>query len=288
MQKQFLFVTTLTPKRLLTPVRQKLFDLYKKSLLNQSYKNWTALLIGEEDETDGNFIQIKATEEDKQAKLEYAFNYIKNLSIKPDYVIRLDDDDIISPTILEKAATLEFDCFADTSHHFYDIVYSLYCRQKKDWIPNTVIHKTEHIFNIYGEDKIELLKCSHHFWHLYYSDKKLVFSKENEPVYLRTISPVTISGSFTNNENILNAERYNKYMNTPGSWIEEVPISFNKNMINWKKYNEYLDIFGIWKTQVPSSYNQIVAELNALAVIFKPTSPYKQSFLSKLKKTVRG
>src|ERR1022692_1193725 len=104
MEREFLFVTTLTPTRLLTPLRQKLFELYKLSLLNQTYKNWKVLLIGEEESVDGNFIRIKSNEEWKILKLQYALNYIEKLEKKPDYVLRLDDDDIISPFALEKAS----------------------------------------------------------------------------------------------------------------------------------------------------------------------------------------
>src|ERR1700739_2819403 len=129
MQKQFLFVTTLTPKRLLSSVRSALFDIYMKSLVSQTYKDWKVLLIGEENTITENFIQIKSTKEDKISKLGVALDYIKSLYAKPDYVIRLDDDDIISSFVLETASKIDFDCYADFRHHFFDIVHSNYCSQ---------------------------------------------------------------------------------------------------------------------------------------------------------------
>jgi len=261
MHKEFLFVTTLTPDRLMSPVRKKLFDLYKQSILAQTYTNWKVLLVGNSNAIEGKFISIGSLKEDKISKLECAVEYIKNLPQKPDYVLRLDDDDIISPFTLENASQLDFDCYADSRHHFYDIVYSNYCNQKRPWLPNTVIHKTEHIFSEIDNPKMSLLIHDHNLvWHSYYADKKLIFSPKDKPLYLRTISPVTTSTGLEKGSD---------------------------KKTNWKDYNTYLNSFGLWKKRIPSCFKSYELALIELANYFESTPKEKLSAITFIKKILK-
>lgn len=154
MSKRFLFITPLTPKRLLTPLRILLFEQFLSALHNQTYKNWEALLIGKEDKLDGNIKYVSLKAESKEIKLIFAKEYILNLKDKPDYIIRIDDDDLINPFILDRVSKSDFDCFADSYHSFYDLTSGMISLQKRDWFANTVIHKYQHAMKEIEEAKM--------------------------------------------------------------------------------------------------------------------------------------
>jgi len=221
--KKFLFITTLTPKALLSPLRASLFDLYKDSLNAQSYPNWEALLIGEEEKKQGRIIFKQTDAVSKGDKLKVAYEYLLSLEVKPDYIIRLDDDDLISQYALEYAAKHEFDCCSDLYHTFYDIASGLVSQQHRDWLPNTIIHKYEHAVAAYGDSGQPLFSQDHsQAWHRYYADKKIHFVPKKHPVYLRILSPTTItskidpllSGKFES----IDMNAYSAYLKGFGKW----------------------------------------------------------------------
>ncbi len=76
MSKRFLFIVPLTPKRLLTPLRNLLFEQFLNAMRNQSYSNWEAILIGEENKDDGNIKYVSLLAESKEIKLIFAKEYI--------------------------------------------------------------------------------------------------------------------------------------------------------------------------------------------------------------------
>jgi hypothetical protein len=220
---KYFFITTLTPRELLTPLRSALFELYLKSLKNQTYKDWEVLLVGEEDKREGNFIYLKSASKSKSDKLKVAHHYLLEMQNKPDFIIRFDDDDIISPSVLEKASEIDFDCYADSFHSFYDITSGKTSQQKRNWLPNTVIHKFEHAMAEYGEEKIPLFMQDHsQAWHVYYSSKKIVYAPKLHPIYLRIISPTTITSKMDvlklNNVSEFNKSAYSVYLKSFGNW----------------------------------------------------------------------
>ena len=113
----FLFIVPLTPDHILNDERLHLRKLCFDALVNQTYCNWRALLIGESSNyshIDSRFIKINF-EGKKEKKLQVATAHILNQKIDSDYLIRLDDDDIINPTILEELKTANFDIYSDRS-----------------------------------------------------------------------------------------------------------------------------------------------------------------------------
>jgi glycosyltransferase involved in cell wall biosynthesis len=194
--KKFLFIVPLTPSDYLTPLRSELFKLFLSALKDQTYAHWQALLLGEEEKTDGNILYKKVPERSKERKLTYAYEYISSLSQKPDYIIRLDDDDLISPDVLERvsATTEDFDCYADKYHCYYDVVSGKICQVKNSWLPNTIIHRTEHALAKIAPDNLCLFLLDHSiYWMEYYSKKKIFFENKITPVYLRIMSPTSSS-----------------------------------------------------------------------------------------------
>jgi len=92
----FLFIIPRTPIQFRTELREKLWNLTVQSLLNQSYNNWKALIIDDFNLIDGKLIYINSPAIKKGEKLQAALRIIENWENKPDYIIRFDDDDIIS------------------------------------------------------------------------------------------------------------------------------------------------------------------------------------------------
>ena len=204
----FLFVVPLTPMELMTPLRKELFNMFLASLKNQTYPNWEACLLGEEERIEGKIKFIKTEAVTKADKLLWTVNYLRNLKNKPDYVIRMDDDDLISPNILSRIAQLDFDCYADKYHTFYSLTTGKVSSNKRPWLANTVIHKYEHVFAeirkpdevLMDNDNFALLGVDHDiYWKEYYQDKKLLWSDKDHPIYLRILSPTSITSKLPDN-----------------------------------------------------------------------------------------
>lgn len=238
-----------------------MFHLYKEALLAQEYDAWSALIIGEEDMEAGNFRYIKAPEKvvTKVQKLIYATEYIKSLQEKPDYVIRLDDDDLISKYILKDISTMDFDCFADRQHTFYDILSGKIAQQKRGWLANTVIHKFEHAFTSHGIEQYPLIVYDHSAtWLPYYRDRSLKYASSSKPLYLRILSPTSITGK--GNEGTAEQE-------------------------NNSGYNSYLQKFGEWKYRKQLyGFDHYFAPLRAISnrYLGRPAAEKKRSFFQRL------
>ena len=118
----YLFIIPRTPIKYRNSLRDELWELTKKSLLTQTSNNWQAIIIGDTKNEDLNvehFITINYDDYTKVDKIQKALDYIKNsFIIKPEYIIRLDDDDIISRTVLTEIDKLpaKFDCYFDSYH----------------------------------------------------------------------------------------------------------------------------------------------------------------------------
>jgi N-acetyl sugar amidotransferase len=134
----------------------------------------------------------------------------------------LDDDDLISTTILKEIEDnkLDFDCLADKYHTYIDPAYIKISYSQGNWLPNTVIHKYEHAIKKCGALNDKLLVQDHAiFWHIYYADKNLVYTTRDNPVYYRILSPTSItSGSFSIGQKI-DWNHYLKYLVGYGPWV---------------------------------------------------------------------
>jgi len=227
--KKFLFITTLTPTQFLSPLRSALFEIYLKALNNQSYSHWEALLIGETEKHHEKIKYIRTDAITKSEKLKIAYDYIINMPVKPDYIIRMDDDDLISPFALEQVVQTEFDSYSDLYHSFYDITSGKISQQKRTWFPNTIIHKYHHAVAEFGEEGLPLFMHDHSkSWHIYYSGKKNLFAHKKHPLYLRIISPT--------NQSL-------------------------KGMNGIISYEQYIAKYGFWHYEKFDEYEQYVIEL---------------------------
>ncbi len=255
--KKFLFVIPQSPKRMVTPFRQRLIDISMRSLLEQQSSEWEALFLGEEERSERNLHFLKCPVETKEEKLHFAVDYLLAEKTLPEYIIRFDDDDIINPEALMHVGEDTFDCYADKLHKFYDASTGRVSNQKRDWLPNTIIHKAEHALAVYGEyhhvvksDKRRphLLQNDHSkWWHKYYAEKKVAYASGESPLYLRILSPT----SFTANSENENADKvsYTEYLSRFGDWEASVPKVFGGYVTDLK--NAWLDEMGpMWDLKI--------------------------------------
>jgi hypothetical protein len=194
-RKKFLFITHLTPKAKRSALREGLLELMDESLKAQTYTEWKALRIGEEERTDGPIQTVDAASaESLRAVYEQAD--VKAMIEWADYIVKLDDDDIILPHTLEIASKLEFDLYADRFHTFHDITTGRTTQQLRPWIAATCIHKKEHAITLnHGEgvadNFINSLFYGEHGrdWIAYYAKRNIRFAHPTTPVYVRVLSP---------------------------------------------------------------------------------------------------
>jgi hypothetical protein len=242
-QKKFLFITHVTPAAKRSATRAGLFDLMQQALHAQTYTHWKALWIGEE-ETDNGKIKIVNRFSVKTLFDLYERDDLKKLIEWADYIIKIDDDDIILPHTLEIASKLEFDCYCDRYHTFYDFATGRTTQQARPWIAATCIHKKEHAITLnkgngitenfsqslfYGEHSAD--------WIAYYKSKKMVYAKPSSPVYVRVLSPTSQSAGAkkypVNSASDADMNAYREYVRRFGSWN-------NYTIYNWDEYPSQL------------------------------------------------
>lgn len=209
--KDFVFIIPLTPKSLLNPVRQTLFDMMIVALKGQTSDNWQALLIGEDEKEDGNLLYITdksldlnyvkifrndTGHTDKHHKIEIALQHIAHAEKKPKYLIRLDDDDLISPTIIDRIEKMgiSYDCYADKYQALYNVMNGKIALPNLSWMANSIFHKYEHAITYFDAFNLKLINCSHsESFHIYYADKKVFYSPKFYPLYLRILSDTCLN-----------------------------------------------------------------------------------------------
>ena len=234
--REFIFIIPRTPKEYKTTIRESLWRITLQSLINQSYASWKAIVVCDdldEPSIDDRIIYLKSSVQKKGEKINKAIDYIISQKIRVDFVIRLDDDDLIMPTTLEDSLKFNFDVYADRYHTFYDLSSGLLSIDKRKWLANTVIHKQSHAFKICDDTGLHVINHDHSLkWHEYYNSKMIVYSKKTSPVYIRVLNPVSVSAGESND--------YDNYLSFFGNWKYNAPESFmlySKLLLNIQKEN---------------------------------------------------
>lgn len=244
----------------------------QKSLYNQSYTNWKALWIGEKEFEDDHIKEVKVNGKNE---LSYVYSrkdvldYINDC----DYIVKLDDDDIILPNTLQIASQLDFDCYCDAYHTFYDISSGVLTQQNRPWIASTCIHKKEHaLIHQNGEKRadnfINSLFYGNHAkdWIAFYKSKKIIYADKKNPVYVRILSPTSITAG-----------------------AKTFPVK-SVNDIDMTHYYKYLKEFGVWHNVVLNQFEQFKNDLSANWYNFShlKQSPIKGiSFFEKTKAKIK-
>ncbi|HEU4717026.1 MAG TPA: hypothetical protein VFU15_04305 [Bacteroidia bacterium] len=229
--KKFLFVTHITPCAKRTALRRSLIDIYFRALDAQTYGNWKVAVLGEEEKTEGRFHYFflgDLPKEEKFAEVRKIFSKpeMTALTGEADYIIKLDDDDIISPRLLQDLAEFDGDLYYDKYHTFTDVSSGMITQQRRQWIASTCVHKKEHALSAWngpGASAVGNLLYSDHSqsWHLYYGDKKTVAADPHHPVYLRVLSPTSVSSGASageGNRNDIPMNGYRDYLAKFGDW----------------------------------------------------------------------
>ncbi len=252
---KFLFITHITPKAKRSAFRQALIDIYFKALNNQRYADWKVIVFGEEEKVEGKFHYFQlpdGTREERfvATKKLLSDDAVQSLFSEADYVIKLDDDDIIAPDLLERLKTFDGDLYYDQHHTFIDSSSGTITQQKRDWVASTCVHKTKHILSAWngqGASAVGNLLYSDHSkaWHAYYGDKKIVAAEKNHPVYLRVLSPTSItSGALAGPPQSVadvSMENYYQYLRSFGNWNKADVAVFDQYIPDvaeaWKKFS---------------------------------------------------
>ena len=227
MQVDYLFLIPLMPAVKLDVQRAALRSLCFSQLkrLKSSHRVW---LLGNADDEISDFELIKLQGTSKEDKLWEAGKILKaGLMPAARYIVRLDDDDLISPELFDEIAKSDFDCYTDRYHQFYDLSSGKVSAQKRDWFPNTAIHKFEHALTQVprlggsehaGESNF-LFACDHSkAWHPFYENKNVKFTGKDNPLYLRVLNP----GSVTAIDNQMT--NYIDYLAGFGNWKASFPL----------------------------------------------------------------
>lgn len=210
----------------------------------QSYTHWKALWIGESENDNGKIKEVAILKKEDLSTIylrQDVIDYINDC----DYIIKLDDDDVILPDTLKQASTISFDCYADGYHTFYDISSGNLTQDKRPWIAATCIHKKEHAMM----HQTELTKATNFInsifygehgkdWIKYYRNKNIVYSDKNSPIYVRVLSPSSITAG---------AKKF------PLTSIKDVDMNL---------YYTYLKGFGVWHTLKLSDFNCFKEDLS--------------------------
>ncbi|MEW6470456.1 MAG: hypothetical protein AB1458_16200 [Bacteroidota bacterium] len=229
---KFLFITHLTPVHKRSSLRQSLIDCYFQALLGQTYPDWKGLILGEEERDEGRFRYVRLSDGTSEQKWREILDIFQRPDIKAllegsDYIVKLDDDDIISPHVLADVSEKQFDCCYDSYHTFYDISSGQIGQQLRPWIASTCIHRKEHALASYkgeGCSGVGNLLYSDHSksWHNYYKDKKVIVADKSSPVYLRVLSPTSVTagaaGNAVHKAEDISFEKYYAYLRSFGRW----------------------------------------------------------------------
>ncbi|MBF9253839.1 hypothetical protein I2I11_11095 [Pontibacter sp. 172403-2] len=247
MNTKYLFLIPRTPKQFRSDVRDALWQLCKKALLNQNFTDWKALIITdeEEEENDNLIYLVDNAAATKYEKIKSGLQYVES-HIKPEYLIRLDDDDLIMPNALQHASKYSFDALTESKHTFYEITSDLISQQQRDWFPNTIIHKYDHAISAYGKSGRDLFNQDHsQTYHLYYKDKKVVYLEANNPLYVRLLSPNSITSR---------GNDYSTYLDSYGYWDVDTIKDFEKYRIELRKARaKFLKDFPVYQPKIYSN-----------------------------------
>lgn len=230
MKNKFIFIIPLTPLNVLTDDRRNLQRLCFSALMSQKYSYWQAILIGklESPIVDSHF-SIIDFEGYKEEKLQVATQFIISQKFLPTHIIRLDDDDIFNPTILEKLKNKKFDLMVDKFQSFWNPFTGQISQKVFYWFPNTCIMSTQDALSYFGsfpegdfrkmKDRPYLIENEHNDFHLYYKNKDIIFAPCNEPVYLRVLSTNSITSNLSHS--------FVKYLKSHGRWKKNTLRDFS-------------------------------------------------------------
>lgn len=227
---RFLLITTVSPRSFdLESPRHQLFKAFLASLDHIDYDHFEVYIVGDErvkDISERKFLKKIVTDKvTKGERLRVVFNILRSENQRFDYVARLDDDDLISPIIMNNYSTSQADLIADKYHTFYDVVSRKYSQQKRNWIANTAFHKWEHATHILDEDNGSGLCFDYDhakFWLNYYQNKTISYTNKATPVYIRVLNPLSVTSMSGRIDSSLKKQAYIEYLRGFGDFSRQI------------------------------------------------------------------
>ena len=165
MNKDLLF-GFIVPRGGLSPFRDYLFKNTLLSLKQQKYDNWVAVVVSsrpeEKDIVDGNIRYIykeqsKGTRaDDVYPRIAMGRDFLKS-EFNPDFVGRLDDDDIINPNFLRDINDFlngndKIEIISAIKYPTYNIITGERMYLKSHWLPGTAFFKFDKYFDIHTKE----------------------------------------------------------------------------------------------------------------------------------------
>jgi len=214
----FLIIIAHTPGPYRTAFRDLLFARCLESLQNIQYDLWECWVISDETKQTGNIKFLDFPAVTKKEKIIAALDHYTETRQSFDYVMRLDDDDLISPHIFQRMSGVSCDAIYDPTQVLYDLVNDRFFFARYPWYANSVIHKMEHALHAFTNPEPYMLAGDHdQTFHIYYQDKHRVVTHLWSPAYVRIYHPDTASiNKFTNAAGKKNA--YRELLKRPRSW----------------------------------------------------------------------
>lgn len=234
-QNKFLLLVALTPVEYLNPLRSRLQEVSLDSLRKVKYDNFQVLVLGDKEYEEGKLSYIKAPNGSKGLRLKFALEYIEKHNLAYDYIARFDDDDVLNSQIFEQYANSKSACIADRFHAYYDLNSHLTITEEKNWLANTVFLKKEHALAM-CKDGRTLIEQDHALeWHSYFQKKEVLYTKSQVPIYLRVLSPTSITSTTNDNHS------YATYLDSFGDWLSPIHLpDFESSIAQLEKvHNEF-------------------------------------------------
>lgn len=173
-------------------MRDFLFEVMLLSLRKQESNNWQAFILGEEEAEEGNIRYFSSSGVSKTEKILEALRLIDKQN-PPEYLIRLDDDDVIHPGALLKYEHAQADVIADKFHWFYNMYTDRFISNDYTWMANTVFHKYEHAIADSGNGMPVIAGDHSKVFHEWYTGKNIVYTSKKNPLYMRILSPTCLT-----------------------------------------------------------------------------------------------
>jgi hypothetical protein len=214
-------------------IRHKLHQHYLAALENVEYANFQVFLFGHLPTSKNGAVNfIESEGHSKEQKLQFAKRFLLESGLKSDYVLRLDDDDILNPNAFNHVNKTKPDVYTDLHHSFINIDSGEIAQQERPWFPNTTILKWELAFSMPFLDNALLFNFQHSLWHRCLKDNGSVieYSDNFHPLYLRVLS----SSSITSRDANLKSG-FTKYLKQFGDFEKLELQDFKKSII---KLNE--------------------------------------------------
>jgi hypothetical protein len=217
MNSSFIIVTTLHPESINTEsIRGKLHSLYRKSIEAIRYDNFKVYIFSDQaGEELRNTEFVICDGKTKEKRLAFAKKYLLDESLSSDYILRLDDDDVLNPFAFDLVNKSKPEFYFDPFHSFYSFDSNMYSQLNQPWFANTVIMKSVHAFKEIYLNNALFFNFQHSTWHAYFSDNGIIGkpSEKNSPLYIRIISRSSITSKAGKSD-----RDFDNYLSNFGSW----------------------------------------------------------------------